>query len=308
MSAKNTLIIILFLVSGIMSLGQNKEYPQIQCKSIILQGDKCSWDANTVHTFSIVEANKDGYKYWAYYALDHYNDKDKHVRKAGLARSNDLENWVKYEYNPIINNNCRWPTLVYKNNTFYMFYAEYNDDWDSQIVMVTSKNGLDFGNKTVIVPYKKGEQNQNPFIYYNDNDETFYLFFYNGTERAEKDKQWNIAVKKNKDILKLKDSKTKLIISAKETIAAPSVAYYNGVYYLLVEEFNNSKKMDRWVTNAFYSDKIDEGYKRVSNNPILSDNDACAFQYKFDNKLYVTFSHALNSEKSIWNLKMIKLK
>ena len=301
------LLIVAFAIS-LTIFAQKNKYPEIDWKTVVIQGDKCNWDANTVHTMSIVEANKDGYKYWAYYGLDHYNDQDKHVRKSGLARSNDLENWEKYAYNPIIHNNCRWPTVVYKNGVFYMFYAEYNNEFGSQIVMKTSTNGLDFENKVVVVPYVEGEQNQNPFIYFNEDDSNFYLFYYNGTERAKTNKAWNIMLKKSKDIYKLKEVKTKTVISAKETIAAPSIAHYNGTYYLLVEEFNDSKAMDRWVTNAFYSDKIDGEYKRVTNNPILWNNDACAFQYIFDNKLYVTFSHALNTEKSIWNLKMIKLK
>jgi hypothetical protein len=308
MTTKRNLLIVLVLMLNLNLTAQKNKYPEIVNKSLILQGDKCNWDADAVHTFSIVEANKDGYKYWAYYALDHYNDRDTFVRKGGLARSNDLMNWEKYKNNPIINENCRWSTVVYHNNTFYMFYAEYNDDVDSRIVMKTSKDGIKFENMTVIAPYVKGTQNQNPFIYFNKNDNQFYLFYYNGTERAKEGKRWSIMVKKSKDITTLKDKEPKTVLSQNETIAAPSVAFYNGTYYLLVEEFNNSKLQDRWVTNAFYSDKIDSGYKRVSNNPILWNNDACAFQYLINGKLYVTYSHAINEEKSSWNMKMIELK
>lgn len=308
MTAKRNLLIVFLFFFNLILTAQKNKYPEIVNKTLVLQGDKCNWDADAVHTLSIVEANKDGYKYWGYYALDHYNDRDPFVRKAGLVRSNDLMNWVKYKNNPVINENCRWPTVVYHNNTFYMFYAEYNDDVDSRIIMKTSKDGIKFENMTVIAPYVKGEQNQNPFIYFNKNDNYFYLFYYNGTERAKERKRWNIMLKKSKDIASLKDKKPKMILSQNETIAAPSVAYYNGTYYLLVEEFNNSKLQDRWVTNAFYSDKIDSGYKRVTNNPILWNNDACAFQYVIDGKLYVTYSHAINEEKSSWNMKMIELK
>lgn len=302
------LSLLIFLLLGAKTFAQKNEYPSIVWNSVILQGDKCSWDANKVHTFSIVEANKDGYKYWAYYGLDHYNDTNTLVKKSGLARSNDLEYWEKYEHNPIINKNCRWPTVVFANETFYMFYAEYNKSYDSRIVMQTSKNGTDFNNKIVVVPFEKGKQNQNPFIYFNKNDNNFYLFYYNGTERAKTNKKWNIAVKKSNDIFKLKDSKPKFIISLSKTIAAPSIAFYKNTYYLLVEEFDTGKLSGKWVTNAFYSEKIDGNYKRVKNNPILSNNDACAFQYVIDNKLYVSYSHALDKEKTIWNLKMIKVK
>jgi hypothetical protein len=300
----SVLLTLAVFVSNILT-GQKSVYPAIVDDQLILQGDKCSWDANAVHTFSIVEANKDGFKYWAYYGLDYY-EKDEHSRKGGLARSNDLVNWEKYEYNPIILSNCRWPTVVLKDGTFYMFYAEYNKVNDSQIVMMISKNGIDFENKTIIVPYASGEQNQNPFIFFNKNDSTFYLFYYNGTERADKDRRWSVYVKKSKNILDLADKKPYEVLNSITTLAAPSVAYYNNTYYLLVEELENSG--NNWVTNAFQSDSVDRGYKRVTNNPVLHNNDACAFQYIFDNQLYVTYSHCLNFNESIWVMRMIKLK
>jgi len=304
-----TLILLLVLVfATVLSItvyGQKSVYPEIVDNQFILQGDKCSWDADAVHTFSIVEANMDGYKYWAYYGLDYY-DKDEHLRKGGLVRSNDLLYWEKYEYNPIILSNCRWPTVIIENGTFYMFYAEYNKANDSRIVMMESKNGIDFENKTEVVPYTSGEQNQNPFIYFDKNDSNFYLFYYNGTERAEKDKRWSIQVKKSDNILNLATKKSNEILTSDKTLAAPSVAYYNNTYYMLVEEFD--KAMDKWVTNAFQSDNVDKGYKRVSNNPILSDNDACAFQYVLDNHLYATYSHCLDLKKGNWIMRMIKLK
>ena len=310
MTKKETLlllVIIMFLVNSIY-FGQKVEYPSIVSNSVIFYGDKCGWDANSVHTFSVVEANKGGYKYWAYYGLDHYNIRESQIRKGGLARSNDLDNWEKYEFNPIISNNCRWPTVVFYNEIFYMFYAEYNDDVDSRIVMVTSENGIDFENKTIITPYVSGEQNQNPFIYLDKNDGNFYLFYYNGTERAEVDKKWSILVRKSASILDLKDEKSYEVVSSNKTIAAPSVAYYDGKYYLLVEEFENYETQNKWLTNAFQSDYVDRGYERVSNNPILYNNDACAFQYIFNDELYVSYSHSINLDKSIWNLRMIKVK
>jgi len=302
---KIALLVTLVVFGSNILTGQKSTYPSIVDDQLILQGDKCSWDANAVHTFSIVEANKDGFKYWAYYGLDYY-EKDEHSRKGGLARSNDLLNWEKYEYNPVILSNCRWPTVVLKEEIFYMFYAEYNKVNDSQIVLMTSTNGIDFENKTIIVPYASGEQNQNPFIFFNKNDSTFYLFYYNGTERAEKDRRWSVYVKKSKNILDLADKKPYDVINSSTTLAAPSVAYYNNTYYLLVEELEKSG--DNWVTNAFQSDSVDKGYKPVTNNPVLHNNDACAFQYIFDNQLYVTYSHCLNFNESVWVMRMIKLK
>ena len=49
---------------------------------------------------------------------------------------NNLLDWEKYEHNPIIAGNCRWPTVVFCDSIFYMFYAEYkHPDGDSRVVM-----------------------------------------------------------------------------------------------------------------------------------------------------------------------------
>ncbi|RNC63961.1 hypothetical protein D7D25_13975 [Proteiniphilum sp. X52] len=287
--------------------GQSNRYPEIVDDQLVIQGDKCGWDVDAVHTFSIVEANKDGYKYWGYYGLDHYQN-DVHLRKAGIARSNNLLDWDKYEGNPIIATNCRWPTVILYNNKFYMFYAEYKKaNGDSRIVMAESDNGIDFENKRVVVPYADGHQNQNPFIYFNKNDGYYYLFYYNGTEQAKVNPRWNIHVKKCKDLADMPVQQSYEVLSSSKTLAAPSVAYYNGTYYLLVEEFADDTHQS-WVTNAFSSMSIDKGYERVANNPILYKNDACAFQYVLDGHLYVTYSHCLNINKGNWVMRMMKAK
>ena len=305
-SIKLLFLLSLSIALSVNSYGQKNSYPAIVDDQFVLQGDKCSWDADAVHTLSVVEANKDGFKYWGYYGLDHYEN-DVHFRKAGLVRSNNLQDWEKYEANPIIASNCRWPTVVMSKGVFYMFYAEYKaPNSDSRIVMAESTNGIDFENKRVVVPYADGEQNQNPFIYFNKNDNTFYLFYYNGTEHAKVNPQWNVHVKKSKNVTDLADQKPYEVITSLKTMAAPSVAYYNNAYYMLVEEFNDARSS--WVTNAFQSDFVDKGYKRVSNNPILYKNDACAFQYVLNDSLYVTYSHCLSLKQGKWIMRMMKVK
>ncbi|MEP6949621.1 MAG: hypothetical protein ABI863_10125 [Ginsengibacter sp.] len=88
------------------------------------------------------------------------------------------------------------------------------------------------------------------------------------------------------------------ILRSNKTPAAPSVAYYRNTYFLLVEEFTPER--DKRLTNAFQSDYVDKEYKRVINSPILSNNDACAFQYVINNKLYGSYSHCINLKESIW--------
>jgi hypothetical protein len=291
---------------------QEVKYPDLSKARIILEGDSAKWDENNVHTFSVVEANKDGYKYWGYYGMNLYVG-DPGLRKAGLARSNDLVHWKKYPGNPILTENCRWPTVVMVHSIFYIFYAEYDYPAnDSRIVMVTSKDGIHFGNKVVVVPREIEMQNQNPFIYYNKRDGSFYLFYYRGIEKSRDSlsNNWNIMVRKSKDINKLKDANPMLLITSRFTMAAPSIAYHKGKYFLTVEALN-LKLWPTWVTLAYSSDKIEGKYTPVSNNPILTNNEVCTFQYVFHNQLYVFYAFLKNTTNPLakinyWDIRMVK--
>ena len=53
-----------------------------------------SWEGNEFpHTMSVLEMKRGGYRYWGWYGLNE-------GRGIGLARSNDLVNWTKYDKNP----------------------------------------------------------------------------------------------------------------------------------------------------------------------------------------------------------------
>ena len=58
------------------------------------------------HTMSVLELNRDGFRYWGWYGLNE-------GKGIGLARSNDLVHWTKYEKNPLWTN-ARWPTVLEK--------------------------------------------------------------------------------------------------------------------------------------------------------------------------------------------------
>jgi hypothetical protein len=301
-------ILTIIALSCKTGYAQTSKYPELSESQLLFRGDDGKWDADKVHTFSVVEANKDGYKYWAYYGLSYYGG-DPTFRKSGLARSNDLVHWEKYTGNPIIKEDCRWPTVVLVNSVFYMFYDESNADNDSRIVMLSSKDGINFSNKVVVVEREAGKQNQNAFAFYNPKDKTFYLTYYSGIERSKDTSKniWNIKIKKSKNINTLAAAKPKTIMSSHDLIAAPSIVNYNNKYYLLIESRIIGKWDDKWVTLGYESNKPDGKYKLLANDPpVLHDGDACAFEYVFNNDLYVFYSHCLNLDNFNWELRWVK--
>lgn len=305
-------ILLMIPLCALVLRGNGGGYPSLTESRVIIQGDSGTWDANHIHTLSIVKADRGGYKYWGYYGLAYYaiyGGLDTNLLKAGLARSNDLIHWHKYQGNPIIDSDCRWPTVVLYRSTFYMFYAQYDHVTnDSRIVMLTSKDGIHFHNMVVVVPKRRGMQNQNPFIYFNKRDGHFYLFYYNGIEKSRDSTSdnWNIMVRKSKSIDRLKDANPMILLSSRHTMAAPSIAFFRNKYYLLIEAWNPAQWGKNWVTLAYESNKIEGKYRQVSNSPILVNNDACAFEYIFHNQLNVFYSHCLDTAKSYWELKMVK--
>jgi hypothetical protein len=307
---KLSLCAFAIMLFNVKQFAQDNKYPELTQRVEILHGDSGKWDENNTHTISVLEMNKGGgFKYWGYYGLNHYGNFPQ-LRHCGLARSNDLIHWVKYEGNPIISYNVRWPTAVRTNNITYIFFAEYdsNSNNDSRIVMETSKDGIHFSNKTEVVPMEKGKQNQNPFIYYNKKDKTFYLAYYTGIEKSTVTgvNNWNIALRKSKNINKLNEAETQILLSEKTIIASPSISFYKGKYYLLIEAKTDGKWDNKWVTLGYESNKPDGPYSEVSNNPVLPDNDACAFQYVFNNELYIFYSHSVNQAETFWDLNMVK--
>jgi hypothetical protein len=295
------------MLCSISQYAQVSKYPMLSESKVVLEGDSGKWDYNKVHTLSVVEANMGGYKYWGYYGLCYYGG-NPDLRKGGLVRSNDLINWDKYAGNPIIKGDCRWPTVVLSNSVFYMFYAEYDSNNDSHIVMLTSEDGIHFDNKVVVVPKELGTQNQNPFIYFNKQDGYFYLTYYHGVERSNNKSKniWQIKLIKSKTIDNLKNAKVKTLLTSDYTIASPSITFFNNKYYLLIESIKEGNWDNKWVTRAYESNKIDGKYKELGNSPVLADNDACAFQYVLDNQLYIFYSHCLDLVKWNWELKMVK--
>jgi hypothetical protein len=304
---KMTIIALVFI--GMIFLAcalKNKTgYPALTQGGIVLQGDPGRWDENSVHTLSVVRADREGYKYWGYYGLDYYNGPAE-KRKAGLARSNDLVRWEKYLGNPIVESNCRWPFVILADGVFHMFYEEYNLDMESRIVKISSRDGIQFSRLEEVVPYEKDLQNQNPFVYLEPRDKSYCLFYYHGMERGPGRHEWNIRMKRAVDPSLFNQAPYKTILSSVDIIASPSLAYYDRRYFLTVESFRPGQFDNKWTTRAYESRILDGNFIETKNSPILRDNDACAFQTVFEGELIVFYSQRFGAEKNYWDLRMGK--
>jgi hypothetical protein len=246
-----------------------------------------SWESDPPHTLSVVEANSGGFQYWGFYGLAGG------CGGVGLAMSNDLNNWTKYQGNPLFEDG-RWPSVLYINGTYYMAY-EKDYCANSYIELATSADGVNFTDLKMLVPPETGLRNQNPHLWLNPNDGQFYLYYYRGNDLND----FDIRVRKASTITALDASPYSLLVHSTISLAAPNMLYDGGTYYLATESRNPHTSL--WETSVYTSVSPDSGFSPLPGNPVLSPG-ACFFQHTFGTTMhayYCDFDHTNN----IWTLK-----
>ena len=112
--------------------------------------DAQAWEGDEFpHTMCVLELNRGGFRYWGWYGLNE-------GRGVGLARSNDLVSWTKYEKNPLWTN-ARWPSVLAnvdpkKKNLLYFAITREYDTPSSHIVLATSTDGIQLTEVNANVP------------------------------------------------------------------------------------------------------------------------------------------------------------
>ncbi|MBX6359880.1 MAG: DUF2341 domain-containing protein [Acidobacterium ailaaui] len=245
-----------------------------------------TWEANPPHTLSVVQANQNGYTYSGYYGTYQCDG-------IGIAYSNDLTHWTKYTGNPLISGG-RWPTVQLVNGVYYMLYEKNFCTSSSYIELATSTDGLHFTDVKPIVKAQSGLRNQNPNLFFNPNDNLWYLYYYHGDDSSN----FNIYVRSASSITALDTAATSTVLSSKAKMAAPSMFYYNGKYYLSTE---GTDPTQQWVTNVYSSSSPKSGFTLVPGNPVLANGGACMFQQAFGSTLY---NYNCQQTNGVWTLQL----
>ncbi|MCL5995428.1 MAG: DUF2341 domain-containing protein [Chloroflexi bacterium] len=236
-----------------------------------------SWEKAAPHTLSVVEVDRDGYRYWGYYGLTNCGG-------IGLVRSNDLLHWDKYERNPLYGNGGeRWPSVVKVDGTYYMVH-DRDYCTRSYLVLRSSKDGLDFGppdTYTVLIPPEDGARNQNANLFYDPNSRLFYLYWYRGDQHGT----WQIKARSAATAEGLADpANERVLIEEPYEIAAPHMLYYDNTYFLATEVNENA-----WKTRVYQGASATGPFVELPGNPILGDNEACFFQHVFGDTLHAYY-------------------
>ena len=178
-------VVLLLLVTGGV-LGQTKtESSQVPYLKLIeprrVMRDAQPWEGDQFpHTLSVLDLKQGGFRYWGWYGLNE-------GRGIGLARSNDLVIWTKYENNPLWTN-ARWPSVLahadpnHKDMLYFAITREY-DTPSSHIVLASSQDGIHLKEEKVLVAGVPNQRNQNPNLFRDPRSRRFYLTFYRGNDK-----------------------------------------------------------------------------------------------------------------------------
>jgi hypothetical protein len=278
-------------------------YPRVS-KPVRIMFDAQEWEGNQQpHTLSVVLLNRVGFKYWGYYGLTD-------GRGTGLARSNDLLHWTKYQKNPLWLN-ARWTSAISDPGHPDKIYFAITRDYDtacSHIVLAVSDDGIHLTEIQTLVAKNAGSmaRNQNPNLYCDPRMGKIILTFYRGNDTDS----FDIISKSADHISDLAQAQEKVLLHETETLAAPSLVYVQssqekGVYYLSTEIYPGryTDAPGRWEIKVFRSDHADGPFVPVANNPVQAGGRACLLQHIFGGHLYGFQSH-LTGDK--WEMEMIE--
>lgn len=240
------------------------------------------------HTMSVLELNRDGFRYWGWYGLNQ-------GKGIGLARSNDLVHWTKFEKNPLWMN-ARWPSVLEHANPkdpslLYFAITRNYDTPSSHIVLAVSRDGINLKEEKILVAGVPNQRNQNPNLFRDPVSGQFYLTFYRGNDNDH----FEIISRNATDLTALDKAADRILIHSSETVAAPTLLYVKpkgntkGIYYLATEVYPHrytSNPEGEWQVKVFYADAPDGDFKPVAGNPVMKGQRACLFQHIFNDRFY----------------------
>ena len=306
-----TLLVACFVFAVSPALSQQKDtnpvpYLHLTQPRHVLP-DPQSWEGKEFpHTMSVLELNRDGFRYWGWYGLNE-------GKGIGLARSNDLVHWTKYEKNPLWLN-ARWPTVLEKADPrdpglLYFAVTRNYDTPSSYVVLATSRDGITLKEEKVLVSSVPNQRNQNPNLFRDPVSGRFYLTFYRGNDQDH----FEIISRSAASVPDLDKVPDKVLIRSTTTVAAPTLLYIKskgknkGIYYLATEIYPHrytDNPQGEWQVQVFAADAPDGDYQPVAGDPVMKGQRACLFQHIFNGRFYGYDCHLETPDK--WVLEEVE--
>ncbi|MFW6225624.1 MAG: glycoside hydrolase family 68 protein [bacterium] len=218
-----------------------KEFP-----TVLTPGNKNDWDSLALWTGSIIE--KDG-KYFMFYTGRRDKPNEKQIQRIGLATSNDLFNWKKYENNPIIEaDNC-----IYDMNN--------------------NKNAI--GKMSIW---------RDPYVFQDPKTNKYYMIIAARKKGVETEYNGCIAIAQSDNLFDWKLLPPLLEPNIYDEMEVPQMIIHKGIYYLFFSTHASNYKPDYAKKmgsfggkHCYYSSELFGTYKPINTNGIV---------YNYENKIY----------------------
>jgi hypothetical protein len=263
-------------------------------------------DKEYPHTMCVLEMKRDGFRYWGWYGLNE-------GKGIGLARSNDLVTWTKYEKNPLWTN-ARWPSVLEKADPKdkTLLYFAITRDYDmlsSHVVLATSHDGINLKEEKILVAGVPNQRNQNPNLFHDPVSDKFFLTFYRGNDNDH----FEIISRSAAAVTDLDKAPDKVLLRSNETVAAPTLLYVKpkgkktGIYYMATEIYPHrysDNPEGEWQVKVFYSNAPDGDFQPVAGDPIMRGQRACLFQQILHDRFYGFDCHMTSPDK--WVLEEVQ--
>ncbi len=252
-----------------------------------------AWEGNEFpHTMSVLEMKRGGFRYWGWYGLNE-------GRGIGLARSNDLVKWTKYESNPLWTN-ARWPSVLARadpkhSSTLYFAITRDYDTPSSHIVLASSEDGIHLKEEKILVQGVPNQRNQNPNLFRDPRSGRFYLTFYRGNDHDH----FEVISKNATSVQELDAAPERVVMTTTDTVAAPTLLYLKnakdgaakktGMYFMATEIYPHRYTNDpegEWQVKVFAASAPDGDFQEVEGNPVMRGQRACLFQHVFNGRFY----------------------
>jgi predicted GH43/DUF377 family glycosyl hydrolase/pimeloyl-ACP methyl ester carboxylesterase len=276
---KFVFIIILFLIIN-SSVKANTNYYKYSGNPIIIPSD---WDNNSCTNPTVIFQNNT-YKMW----FTGYNGTTGQI---GFAYSNNGINWIKYP-SPVFsrisseNKNIYEPSVIYDDNTYYMWYVGANIGTDKfEIFRATSNDGINWTQNPLNPVFHPAtgfgsSRVSSPFVI--KNSDKYQMWF---SSNDSVDGNWSIGYAESSDGINwIPYSNNPVLISDKSwdgvTVSYPMVIF-NGTNYEMWYETNSiSSSLPSSINYAISPDGINWD-KPASNNPVISKDDNLTWENNY---------------------------
>lgn len=215
----------------------------------LVPGKKGEWDDRALWTGSVIKKDK---KYYMYYTGRKQGKENFWIQKIGLAISDDLLNWKKYDKNPI---------LVADEINYYM---------DNDKNELGGDYKYDGGSILGGTPAWR-----DPFVFRDPKSKKYYMTI---SARKKGDKKiYNacIALAESKDLIKWKILPPILAPNKFDEMEVSQVVYKKGKYYLYFSvgdkksyepKFRKKYDLKHGALFCYYSDNLNKEFKPIKNS------------------------------------------